>query len=740
MKRSSAPVKPHTVLRSARRFLAALLVVSMLLSLPVLASPGISLSVSYEEKAPSLQVNGLPASALADHFWQFSKTDRSITYRGGWSAGFLDSTGFHTFAYVNSSDRSWLMRNTVDQWQSPAGAVGSTSGLVSPHFADGYATGIGYRVPYAGTVGFSLDSASLEPGDGFAVFRNGEMVFPTAGASIGNAGSLADWHTITAATDHISLSREMEAFSCEVLTGDTISFVIKRGNAAVSDKSSYSPRVHYKAMAASMPTAEEASATLSDHYPTFMTLPSGERSLLAFRGRFAYAYADKGTCNFRPLGTEVKDGALYISESEADGYVLVDRRGREIAALAPSAKYDLAVTYTVRYSGTAELCLNAEGANGVRYACTVYRNGEPLAPTYYGNAAELAAKTLSVTLRGGDRLAFVLSADEGAEAPVPITVDPSVVYREITDTVAIGGAAMTLTESLDLHVYMVCAKAIPDADFGGVYLLKSAPQGTDMTDAVRLPLTESINNINRYTYTGLAAKEMTDTVYAVPYYTENGEEVLGAPFAFSIRDYVTALYGEDGRRNTVLTDMLAYGAAAQRYFSYRTDDLADSGLSEAQRSFASKSGLLYESDLKIGAEYERAPSKGRITGISLLLESRIAFRTYVAEAEGERDAIVQFSVSGSFTDAINCPVENGSAVMPGIPVAGVGRVYHMRLRTRSAEGGYLYGPVVRYSVKSYAANASVSASEEVRRVIPLSEAALLYGYSALSYANAKEAE
>lgn len=740
MKRTPDSMKKHTVITSARRFLAALLVVCMLPVLPVAASPGISLSVHYDEREPSLQVNGLPSSALADHFWSFSATDRSITYHGGWSAGYLDDAGFHSFTYVNSSDKSWLMKNTVDQWQSPAGAVGSKSGLVSPHFSDGHATGIGYKTPYAGTVGFALDSAALEPGDAFAVFCNEKMVFPTEGAAIGKAGRLADWYLITQDTDHISLSRMLEDFSCEVVTGDTISFVLKRGNAAVSSRSTYSPRVYYKSMAPSMPTPHEISVSLADYYPDFSVMPSGAESLKAFRGRFSYVYAKAGTTDFLPLQTEVREEALHVSDDPADGYVRVRRYGKTMAALAPSAQYDLAVTYTARYGGEAVLrCDTKIVSENIRYGYTVYRNGEPIVPTLWGTADEIAAKTYSVTLQGGDQLAFVLSADPNAAdtEPKPLGLVPAVSYQSVNDVVAVAGAAMTLTESLDVHFYMVSSVVMPAEDFGGMYLLRNAPNGTDMKDAVRLPMTQSVNNINRYTYTGLAAKEMTDTVYAVPYYVEGGKEVLGSPFAFSIRDYVKSLYGVDSRRDTVLTDMLTYGAAAQRHFGYRTDALADEGLSEAQRAAGSKSGFLYESDLRIGTAYERAPAESRVTGISLLLESRIAFRAYVEAAAGERDTVIQFSASGTFTDAVDCPVENGSAVLPGIPVAGVGRAYYMRLRTVS-DRGYCYGPTIRYSVKSYVANISITEAEEVRAAIPLAEAALLYGYSALTYANAKD--
>ncbi len=728
--------KKHTRLV---RCVAILLVLLTVFAIPASASPGVSLSVSWETKAPSLQ-GGLPTSALAENKWSFSGGARTITYRGGWSAGYVDSTGYSHFSYINSSDKSWLMKNTVDQWQSPAGAIGAVSLGVSPHFSGGHATGFGYEAPYAGTVRFSIDSATLIAGDGFAVFVNGEMVFPTRGGAIGEIGVLDSFYRIPAGATADSLTRAMEGYTAEVKSGDKIAFAVKRGG-GVTGRQFFSPRVSYTSLASSMPGASEVSAALGLSYPLFRRVEPEKDSLLAWQGGYSYAYAPRGTVDFRPVLTEATFNRLSATEEKGSAYVRIRDGGASVCGLAPSAAHDMAVLYRVRYGGTAYLqCDTRVLEKDARYGYTVYRNGEAVAPTVWGDAAEIASKIYAVAVTGGDTLAFVISRAEDTADPVspPLGVSPSVSYQMITDTVAVSGAAMAPADSLDVHFYVVAKTTFPTSDVG-IYLFRERPAdfAAARADAVRLPLTQNQNGVYRYTYGGIAAKEMTDTVFAVPYYRENGEEKLGAPYTFSVRDYLLRLYGEDARRNALISDLLAYGGAAQRYFGYRTDDPADAGLSRAQAACRTNAGFLYESDLALGAPNDRNPSASRVTAFSLLLESRIALRAYVDVGEGEKKVTVQFSASGRFTDAIDCPVENGAATLPGIPAAGIGHVYHMRIRAEK-DGRTVYSPVVSYSVKSYAAHIRTLGTPEADAVTNLADAMLLYGYSALSYANSKE--
>lgn len=75
-----------------------------------------------------------------------------------------------------------------------------------------------------------------------------------------------------------------------------------------------------------------------------------------------------------------------------------------------------------------------------------------------------------------------------------------------------------------------------------------------------------------FRYTGLTAKQMTDTVYARAYTRKNGADYYGNLDKYSIAMYAYNMRGTE--EESLCRAMLAYGGEAQLRFSYRTDDLA----------------------------------------------------------------------------------------------------------------------------------------------------------------------
>ena len=101
--------------------------------------------------------------------------------------------------------------------------------------------------------------------------------------------------------------------------------------------------------------------------------------------------------------------------------------------------------------------------------------------------------------------------------------------------------------------------------------------------------TTTINGNPYYyaSYTGLAAKEMPDMVYAA---VRDGEgNLLCAVRGDSIQKQAmrNLAQTQNDLAKTMVVDMLNYGAAAQTKFGYRTDNLANSQLTEAQKALAS---------------------------------------------------------------------------------------------------------------------------------------------------------
>ena len=83
-----------------------------------------------------------------------------------------------------------------------------------------------------------------------------------------------------------------------------------------------------------------------------------------------------------------------------------------------------------------------------------------------------------------------------------------------------------------------------------------------------------------FDYEDLAAKQMTDVVYARAYAEVDGEIVYSGVNKYSILQYAYSKIGKTGTASTnaklinMLNDMLKYGASAQKYFDYKLDSLA----------------------------------------------------------------------------------------------------------------------------------------------------------------------
>ncbi len=102
------------------------------------------------------------------------------------------------------------------------------------------------------------------------------------------------------------------------------------------------------------------------------------------------------------------------------------------------------------------------------------------------------------------------------------------------------------------------------------------------TATLQAAYTQEINGTEYliFNYTELAAKQMTDVVYARAYVNEGGTETYSAVNKYSILQYAYNMLGktdtgtDDEALKMLLTDLLQYGASAQTYFKYNTDRLS----------------------------------------------------------------------------------------------------------------------------------------------------------------------
>ena len=155
------------------------------------------------------------------------------------------------------------------------------------------------------------------------------------------------------------------------------------------------------------------------------------------------------------------------------------------------------------------------------------------------------------------------------------------------------------------------------------------------TQTVTVPFAEWDTSGSYYvvTYKGLAAKEMADKL-TVTIYNAKGEAISN-PWEDSMRDYAMR------RLEKVTTDveralfvnMLEYGATAQEYFGYGTEDLANNRLSEEQKGWGGEAKA-FASGLDQGDKFAAS---------NLILKSNISLYVAFNGLTPEMSAKVEFT-------------------------------------------------------------------------------------------------
>ena len=193
------------------------------------------------------------------------------------------------------------------------------------------------------------------------------------------------------------------------------------------------------------------------------------------------------------------------------------------------------------------------------------------------------------------------------------TVANGTISGEIGDTgiavvvklIDLEGATMTLGNSLAMNFVIDTAELIGTDNYA--VITKEYADGTEANSVIINQADWKVYDGNMYyfTYSKVAAKEMTDEITVVVY--NSADEAVTNSWTDSVRDYcMRAIKAEEeGNQNhdklTLYVDMLNYGAAAQTEFeNYHSDDLATSQLTEAQKAYAT--GVVNAEDHRVEGE------------------------------------------------------------------------------------------------------------------------------------------
>ena len=219
-----------------------------------------------------------------------------------------------------------------------------------------------------------------------------------------------------------------------------------------------------------------------------------------------------------------------------------------------------------------------------------------------------------------------------------------------------------------------------------------------------------------FSYDKLAAKELNDKVYATLYVEQSdGNVVFGEPAPISVADYAISAFNRFADQpllQTLMVDMLNFGAAAQNEFDYRTDALANSNMSAAMAAKATKDNVSLSNGMKL---YNDGLSSDKVTikSASLSLDNEISINFY-AEIKGDikkAELLIfdEYTAGGVYdkntaskrTDMV--PHEDMYAgFITGIAAKSMRELYYARVYVQFEDGTEAYSGIGQYSVESYA--------------------------------------
>ena len=136
-----------------------------------------------------------------------------------------------------------------------------------------------------------------------------------------------------------------------------------------------------------------------------------------------------------------------------------------------------------------------------------------------------------------------------------------------------------------------------------------------------------------FSFSNVSGKEMADNIYVTIYNAEG--EAISNEYTESIRSYVMRILDDqNAETRTMLVDMLNYGSAAQNTYTYGTDNLANSLLSETQKAYGSSTVKTCTDSRVKGANYQ---------GTRLVLKNSILMQFGFSGLTADMTAKVEFT-------------------------------------------------------------------------------------------------
>lgn len=239
-----------------------------------------------------------------------------------------------------------------------------------------------------------------------------------------------------------------------------------------------------------------------------------------------------------------------------------------------------------------------------------------------------------------------------------------------------------------------------------------------------------------FDFTGINPQRMTDTLKATVYATDaSGNEVEYQVADYSVAQYCSnklAKLGQDASLRKLIGNLVAYGAAAQVYQNYRTDNLVSTVVSGAVSTD-------YTDRLSSVTQYT-----GKVTGAAgvnikgktLVLSNTFAVRVYFTVNEGVDIANVSFNVTANGkTDTVNSFEKDEKLGYYYFDYANLNATQlGSEVKFESFVNGTGVGDMVTYSVNTYLAK-KMPNYDKSSNAYKLMAALFNYGCACTEYAS-----
>jgi len=236
--------------------------------------------------------------------------------------------------------------------------------------------------------------------------------------------------------------------------------------------------------------------------------------------------------------------------------------------------------------------------------------------------------------------------------------------------------------------------------------------------------------LHNASFTGLTAKEMGDEIRATLYCVDaEGNIFYGPTQADSVKDYLMRgldLATSTDAKKTMYVDMLRYGAVAQTYFDYDTDNLVTDDLTEEHLTYAT-------TEIPEAVDGSKAEGGLGTLNTSVVLKARVTL-TLSHLKPGANLANMKFVVKDALDGTVikELPAYNLNPVMIAADFDDVGAKQMRRLITVTLyDGDTAITDTVTWSVESYVAKTRATSTDVGQ--IDLVNAMLTYGDAVAAY-------